>query len=90
MKIAAFASGNGSNLTALVENGIEIDLVICNKPDAYVITRANNHNLDCVVIPTKGRDQGGRRRRERRRKWREEKREEYKKQKERRQDDNTQ
>ncbi|WOO89679.1 phosphoribosylglycinamide formyltransferase [Mollicutes bacterium LVI A0078] len=57
MKIAAFASGNGSNLTALVENGIEIDLVICNKPDAYVITRANNHNLDCVVIPTKGRDQ---------------------------------
>ncbi len=57
MKIAAFASGNGSNLTALVESGIEIDVVICNKPNAYVITRAKNHGLDCIVIPTKGRNQ---------------------------------
>ncbi len=55
MKIAAFASGNGSNISALVNNGIEIDLIICNNPNGYVIERAKDHGITCVVIPTKGR-----------------------------------
>ncbi len=55
MKIAAFASGNGSNVTALVENGIELSLIICNNPNGYVIERAAKHGIKCVVIPTKGR-----------------------------------
>lgn len=55
MKIAAFASGNGSNVTALIENGIKIDLIICNNPNGYVIERAKKHQIKCYVIPTKGR-----------------------------------
>lgn len=55
MKIAAFASGNGSNITALVENGIKIEVIICNNPNGFVIERARNHGIKCVVIPTKGR-----------------------------------
>ncbi len=55
MKIAAFASGNGSNVTALVNNGIKIDLVICNNPNGFVIERAQKHGIKCIVIPTKGR-----------------------------------
>ncbi len=55
MKIAAFASGNGSNVTALVENGIDIELIICNNPNGYVIERAKQHGIKCIVIPTKGR-----------------------------------
>lgn len=56
MKIAAFASGNGSNISALVSNGIKIELIICNNPNAYVITRAAEMKIKCVVIPTKQRD----------------------------------
>ncbi len=56
MKIAAFASGNGSNISALVENGIKIELIICNKQEAYVIERARKHNVKCVVIPTANRE----------------------------------
>ncbi len=55
MKIAAFASGNGSNITALINNGIKVDLIICNNPNGYVIERAKNHGVKCIVIPTKGR-----------------------------------
>lgn len=55
MKIAAFASGNGSNISALVANGIEIEIIICNNPSAYVIQRACDLGIECIVIPTKGR-----------------------------------
>ncbi len=55
MKIAAFASGNGSNINALIEKGIKIDVIICNNPQAFVIERASEHNVDCVVITTKNR-----------------------------------
>lgn len=55
MRIAAFASGNGSNVSKLIENGIKIDLLICNNPNAFVITRAKEIDLKCVVIPTKGK-----------------------------------
>ncbi len=55
MKIAAFASGNGSNLSALIEHGIEIEIIICNKPDAFVIERAKKYGIKCYIIPTKNR-----------------------------------
>lgn len=56
MKIAAFASGNGSNVEALVTNGIAIELIICNNPNGYIITRAKQLGIKCIVIPTKGRE----------------------------------
>lgn len=56
MKIAAFASGNGSNVSALVENGINIELIICNNPNGYVIERASALGIKCIVIPTKCRE----------------------------------
>lgn len=57
MKIAAFASGSGTNIEALVNNEVKIELIICNKLDAYIVTRAKNLGIKCVVIPTKGIDQ---------------------------------
>lgn len=51
-KIAVFASGNGSNFEAIaeaVEQGripdCEIALCVCDKPGAYVLNRARNHNI---------------------------------------------
>lgn len=57
MKICAFASGNGSNISKLVDNQINIDLIICNNPNAYVITRAKDSNIKCIVISSKDVDQ---------------------------------
>lgn len=50
-KIAIFASGNGSNFQAMVEsvkNGtlpVEIGLLVCDRPDAYAIKRANREGV---------------------------------------------
>ncbi len=52
MKICAFASGNGSNFQVLVENGIKIDLLICNRKDAYVFKRAQNLNVEAIYVTT--------------------------------------
>lgn len=46
-RIAILASGNGSNAQRIIEyfagsTLAEIGLVLCNKPDAYVLTRAEN------------------------------------------------
>ncbi len=57
MKIAAFASGNGSNVEALVKSGIKIDLLICNKQNAYVLARAKKLNIKTYVVVTKNREQ---------------------------------
>ncbi len=54
-KIAAFASGNGSNFEQLVKNGIKIELLICNKQSAYVIKRAEKLGIKYFVVTTKGR-----------------------------------
>jgi phosphoribosylglycinamide formyltransferase-1 len=45
LKVAVFASGNGSNAQRIIEYFsnhafISIDIILCNKPDAYVMTRA--------------------------------------------------
>ncbi len=56
-KIAVFASGNGTNMEKIQENieegkltGVKIAVVMSDKPDAYVLTRAKNHNLDTMVL----------------------------------------
>lgn len=54
-KVAIFASGNGSNAEAIIRYfeghpTIRITLVLSNKPDAFVLTRAANHNIDTCTF----------------------------------------
>ena len=55
-KIAVFASGQGSNLQALIdaiEAGqleADISLVVCDRPGAYCLTRATNGNIPTLVF----------------------------------------
>lgn len=55
-RIAIFASGSGTNFEALVnetyKNG-EIVLLVCDKPNAYVLERAKNHNIPSFVVELK-------------------------------------
>lgn len=55
-RIAIFASGSGTNFEALVnetyKNG-EIVLLVCDKPNAYVIERAKNHNIPYFIVELK-------------------------------------
>ncbi|MFD1927731.1 phosphoribosylglycinamide formyltransferase [Sporosarcina siberiensis] len=59
VKIAVFASGSGSNFSALAEackNGelnAEIVLLVTNKPDAYAIERAKKVGISALVVPPK-------------------------------------
>ena len=58
INIALFASGNGSNAQNIVEHFKENDtlnpcLILTNKADAYVIERAKNMNIPCVVFTGK-------------------------------------
>ncbi len=61
--IAIFASGSGTNAQNIIEffnfsgksgqNGQQsasVKIVICNKPEAYVLTRAKNLNMPAVVL----------------------------------------
>ena len=58
VKIAVFASGSGSNFAAIEEacrNGelnAEIVLMVTNKPEAYVVERAEKAGIPAVRIPT--------------------------------------
>nr|MCR5308483.1 phosphoribosylglycinamide formyltransferase [bacterium] len=55
-RIAIFASGSGTNFEALVnetyKNG-KIVLLVCDKPNAYVIERAKNHNINYFIVELK-------------------------------------
>jgi len=56
--IAIFASGNGSNAENIYkqtqdDNALNISLIICNKPDAFVIQRAKNLNIPYKILNTK-------------------------------------
>ena len=59
MKIAVFASGSGSNFQAVAEavrdQGIpaRIELVVCDKPAAYVLERARALGIDTYVFRPK-------------------------------------
>lgn len=58
-KIAVFASGSGSNFQAIqeaIEQGqldATIELVVTDKPGAYVVTRANNFQLEVLQLAPK-------------------------------------
>ena len=58
-KIAVLISGNGSNLQAIIDHQkshtdlYEIALVISNRPNAYGITRAQNANIQTLVVDHK-------------------------------------
>jgi phosphoribosylglycinamide formyltransferase-1 len=54
-RLAIFASGNGSNAQRIAEYfagnpGISISLVLCNKPDAFVLKRAENLGIPAMII----------------------------------------
>lgn len=53
--LAIFASGSGTNAENIAgyfkdSTDVSIALVVCNKPDAYVLTRAANLGIPSVVI----------------------------------------
>ena len=56
--IALFASGNGSNVQRIAEyfadsKTVNISLIVCNKPKAYVLERAKNLGIDTLLIDKK-------------------------------------
>ena len=54
MKIAVFASGNGSNFEAIAaafsqkKIAGQLSLVFCDQPEAYVLTRAKKRKIPVV------------------------------------------
>ncbi|MBA5791006.1 phosphoribosylglycinamide formyltransferase, partial [Escherichia coli] len=53
MNIAIFASGNGSNFQALVDDAFikpHVKLLVCDKPSAYVLERANTHQIPVFLF----------------------------------------
>jgi phosphoribosylglycinamide formyltransferase-1 len=64
VKIAVLISGSGSNLQALIDAieggqlpGVEIVLVVSNKPDAFGLQRALQHKLPALYLPWKQREE---------------------------------
>ena len=62
-RIALFASGNGTNVQRIAEYfrnhaTIEIAAVYCNKPDAYVLTRAENLKLPSRIFSKEELEEG--------------------------------
>ena len=53
LPIVCFASGNGTNLQALIDAHIKIDMLITDNPNAYAIQRAQNANIPYYVITKK-------------------------------------
>ncbi|MCM3727109.1 phosphoribosylglycinamide formyltransferase [Neobacillus cucumis] len=58
-KIAVFASGNGSNFQAIIdvvksgELETEISLLVCDKPGAYAVDRANAAEIPSFIFQAK-------------------------------------
>ena len=62
-RLAVFASGGGSNFEAIQQaildgkiKDAEIVLMVCDKPKAYVVERAKNHNIPSFVFSAKKRN----------------------------------
>lgn len=55
MRVAIFASGNGSNFEAIAKSdelrraGLEIELLVCDQPNAHVIKRAEKYQIPVFV-----------------------------------------
>lgn len=58
-RIAIFASGNGTNFECLAKAitskqiNAELSLLVCNKKDAYVLTRAKKFSIETLVLSLK-------------------------------------
>ena len=58
LKIGAIASGSGSNLEAIIKackegilkNKASVEILICNKAEAFCMERAKNHNIPYKLI----------------------------------------
>ena len=56
-RLAVFASGNGSNAENIIryfqadDRNAEVALVVCNKPDAKVLERAEKLGVPAIVVP---------------------------------------
>ncbi len=58
-RVAVFVSGNGSNLQAIIDANIrsaDIAVVLSNRPDAYAIERAKNHDIPVEIVDHKDYD----------------------------------
>lgn len=58
-RLAIFASGSGTNMQRIAEyfsdsKSVEISLVVCNKPGAFVIQRADILNIPVMMIERNG------------------------------------
>lgn len=59
VQIAIFASGEGSNLEAIVaacergELAAEVALIVCDKPSAKAVQRAAQHGIECFAFSPK-------------------------------------
>ena len=53
-KIVVYASGEGTNFSAIVDSGILVEKVITNNPTAGVIKRAENYGIPVVVLNKNG------------------------------------
>ncbi|WP_300560860.1 phosphoribosylglycinamide formyltransferase [Companilactobacillus sp.] len=55
MKVAIFASGNGTNFEALADSqelknaGLEIEVLVCDQPNAKVLAKAKQRNIPTFV-----------------------------------------
>lgn len=57
-KIAIFASGSGTNAESIIKyfadnKNINVELILSNKPDAYVLERAKKHNIPYTTFTKK-------------------------------------
>lgn len=56
MRVAVFASGNGSNFETMAKShalkaaGLEIELLVCDQPHAFVLQRAQKYHIPTLVI----------------------------------------
>ena len=61
LHIAVLGSSRGTSLQPIIdaieagELDVSIELVISNKPDAYILQRAKNHGLDTIHVPSAGK-----------------------------------
>ena len=53
-KIVVLASGEGSNFSAIVNNGIKVERVITNNPNANVIKRAKEAGVGSLLVKPDG------------------------------------
>lgn len=62
LKIGVLGSTSGTDMQAVIDDiesgslDAEIAVVISNKPDAFILERAEKHNLESVCVTSKGRE----------------------------------